>query len=80
MINQAFIEGLAEQLGQMVSGQAGGTQAQVRQILQSAFSRLDLVTREEFDAQKAVLQRTREKVDALEAQLAVLEASHSSDS
>ncbi|MDF2182525.1 accessory factor UbiK family protein [Neptuniibacter sp. CAU 1671] len=80
MINQAFIEGLAEQLGQMVSGQTGSTQAQVKQMLQSAFSRLDLVTREEFDAQKAVLQRTREKVDALEAQLAAMQASDSSNS
>ncbi|WP_455198831.1 ubiquinone biosynthesis accessory factor UbiK [Kaarinaea lacus] len=42
-------------------------------ILQSAFARLDLVTREEFEVQSAVLLRTREKVEALEAQLAVLE-------
>lgn len=42
-------------------------------ILQSAFNRLDLVTREEFDVQSAVLSRTREKVEALEAQVAELE-------
>ncbi len=38
-------------------------------ILQSAFAQLDLVTREEFDAQVKVLARTREKVEALQQQL-----------
>lgn len=42
-------------------------------ILQSAFARLDLVTREEFEVQSAVLQRTREKVEKLEEQLVELE-------
>ncbi|ARU30073.1 hypothetical protein CBR65_12810 [Cellvibrio sp. PSBB006] len=42
--------------------------------LQSALSRLDLVTREEFDAQQAVLARTREKLEQLEETLASLEA------
>ena len=41
--------------------------------LQSALGRLDLVTREEFDAQQAVLARTREKVEQLEETLANLE-------
>nr|WP_324257521.1 accessory factor UbiK family protein [Cellvibrio fontiphilus] len=43
--------------------------------LQAALARLDLVTREEFDAQAAVLLRTRQKLEALEQQLAKLEAS-----
>jgi BMFP domain-containing protein YqiC len=42
-------------------------------ILQSAFTRLDLVTREEFEVQSAVLLRTREKVEALESRVAELE-------
>jgi BMFP domain-containing protein YqiC len=42
-------------------------------VLQSKFAKLDLVTREEFDVQKAVLQRTREKLEALEKQVAELE-------
>jgi len=41
--------------------------------LQSAFSKLDLVTREEFEVQSTLLARTRAKLDALEAQIAVLE-------
>lgn len=38
-------------------------------ILQAGFAELDLVTREEFDAQVKVLARTRAKVEALQAQL-----------
>lgn len=47
-------------------------QAQFRDILQSAFNRLDLVTREEFDVQLKVLARTREKVEALQLQVEAL--------
>jgi len=46
----------------------------LRSILQSTFTKLDLVTREEFDVQAAVLARTREKLEALEKQIAALEA------
>lgn len=42
-------------------------------VLQSILGKMDLVTREEFDAQAAVLQRTREKLDALERKLSQLE-------
>ncbi len=44
-----------------------------KSLLQSTLARMDLVTREEFDVQLAVLARTREKLDALEARLAALE-------
>lgn len=43
-------------------------------ILQSAISRLDLVTREEFEVQKSVLIKTREKLEKLEQRVAALEA------
>lgn len=43
-------------------------------VLQSGLARFDLVTREEFDVQAAVLRRTREKLEALEARLADMEA------
>ena len=38
-------------------------------LLQETFSKLNIVTREEFDIQSALLQRTREKLDNLEKQL-----------
>jgi BMFP domain-containing protein YqiC len=40
-----------------------------RSVLKSGFSKLDLVTREEFEVQEAVLKRTREKLEALEARV-----------
>ncbi len=42
-------------------------------ILQSAFEKMNLVSRDEFEAQKAVLARTREKLEKLEARVAELE-------
>jgi ubiquinone biosynthesis accessory factor UbiK len=43
-------------------------------MLSSAFARMDLVTREEYDVQVQVLARAREKLAALEARVAELEA------
>jgi len=45
----------------------------LRALLSSAFSRLDLVTREEFDVQQDVLRHTREKLQQMEARVAELE-------
>ena len=44
-----------------------------RAVLQSGLARLDLVTRQEFDVQSAVLRRTRERLEQLERRLAALE-------
>lgn len=44
-------------------------------VLQSAFTKMDLVTREEFDAQTKVLARSRKKIEALEARIKELENS-----
>ena len=49
----------------------------VRALLQSTFAKMDLVTREEFDVQSAVLARTREKLEKLEKQVAELESKYS---
>lgn len=46
-------------------------------VLQAGLTRLDLVSRQEFDVQTAVLRRTREKLEALEAKVAALEANKS---
>lgn len=43
-------------------------------ILQSALSRLDLVSREEFEVQKAVLAKTRHKLEDLEKRIAEMES------
>lgn len=44
-----------------------------RSVLKASLTRLDLVTRDEFEVQEAVLARTREKLEALEARLEALE-------
>lgn len=48
----------------------------LRIALESALRRMNLVTREEFEVQSAVLERTRARLEALEAQVANLEAAH----
>ncbi len=45
----------------------------LRATLHSVLNKMDLVTREEFDIQTAVLQRTREKLEALEKQIQEIE-------
>ncbi|MCP0913208.1 MULTISPECIES: ubiquinone biosynthesis accessory factor UbiK [Legionella] len=47
-------------------------QQKFKEILQSAFTHMDLVTRDEFDVQTKVLARTREKLDALQQQVNTL--------
>ena len=44
-------------------------QQKFKEVLQSAFAHLDLVTREEFDVQSKVLARTREKLDQIQQQV-----------
>jgi Uncharacterized protein conserved in bacteria len=49
------------------------SQSQLRSLLESVLRKLNLVTREEFDAQQAVLQRTRLKLEELERQVGELQ-------
>ncbi len=51
------------------SGLKGEVDKGVRALAQSALSRLDVVSREEFDAQAEILRRTRERVQELEKEL-----------
>jgi len=76
MTGEDPISRLAEQLRALLPRDAMPTQMQdeLRLALQTVLARSDLVTRDEFEAQAAVLRRTREKLDALEKQLAALEA------
>ena len=52
---------------------AADVEKNLRAMLAGLFTRLDLVTREEFDVQRQVLLRTREQLTKLEAEMAVLE-------
>ena len=48
-------------------------EGQLKALLQSSFSKLDLVSREEFDSQMVVLARTRARLEALESKVLELE-------
>ena len=71
--NQA-LDDLAARIGKAIENSpAKDLEKNVKALLQSGLMRLDLVSRAEFDTQAQVLQRTREKVERLEAKLAELE-------
>lgn len=77
MLDPKKLEDLAKQIADAVppgvKNMAEGAETRVKTILQSQLSKLDLVTREEFDIQSQVLIRTREKLEAMEARIAELE-------
>ncbi len=54
-------------------------EANFRAVLRERLSKLDLVSRDEFDAQARVLERTRAQLEALEARLATLEGGSAAD-
>lgn len=75
MFNPKLLDEIATKLNEvMASSPAKDFEKNARALLAQGFSKLDLVTREEFDIQAAVADRTREKLTALEARVAALEA------
>ncbi|MBW8823502.1 MAG: accessory factor UbiK family protein [Xanthomonadales bacterium] len=78
MIDLSQLDDLARRLSSLVPQSLRDSRDELQQnfksVLQAGLGRLDLVTREEFDVQRAVLLRTREKLEALERQVAELEA------
>ena len=82
MIDLNHIDDLARRLSAMVPPGLRGSASQelrdelqqnFKSVLQSGLTRLDLVTREEFEVQRAVLLRTREKLEELQRAVAELE-------
>ena len=73
-----FFEDLAKRLSEAIPPQLAALKVDVesnfKSVLQAGLAKLELVTRQEFDVQAGVLGRTREKLTALEARLAALEA------
>ena len=77
MIDPKHLDDLAQRLADSVPSGLRLLQddlkRNMRVTLEAGLARLDLVTREEFDVQTAVLARTREKLDALQSQITELE-------
>ena len=75
MENRRLFEEINERVrAVMAQSPAADIEKNMRAMLAGFFSRLDLVTREEFDVQREVLARTRQKLAELEARVAELEA------
>jgi BMFP domain-containing protein YqiC len=71
----AFFNDLQGKINQAIeSSPAKDIEKNVKAMMTQGFSRLDLVTREEFDIQNQVLAKTRAKLEQLEERLAALEA------
>jgi BMFP domain-containing protein YqiC len=81
MIDLSHIDALARRLSDLVppSLREGREELQdnFKTVLQSGLARLDLVTREEFEVQRAVLLRTREKLEDLQRAVAQIEGQRS---
>ena len=69
-----IVKRLSDSMPQGASRLKEDVEVQFRSVLKTAFEKMDLVTREEFDIQKSVLERTRIKLDSLESQLEQLES------
>ena len=78
MITGATLDELAKRIGRAIEASpAKDVEKNVKALLQGGLAKLDVVPRAEFDVQAKVLARTREKLEALEAKVAELEAKHS---
>jgi ubiquinone biosynthesis accessory factor UbiK len=74
MLQAKFIEDISSKIKALVStSPAADIEKNLRTMLQSALAKLDLVTREEFDAQTQVLSTARVQLNALEKKITALE-------
>ena len=75
MIAKKILEEISSKLGDTIAqSPAKDIEKNVKTLMGSAFNRMDLVTREEFDIQQQVLIKTREMLGKLEQRVAQLEA------
>lgn len=80
MMNTNFFEDMAAKLSEALKNSpAKDIEKNARALLMQGFSKLDLITREEFDVQTQVLARARQQLMALEARIAELEAQRNKD-
>ena len=77
MFDQKSIDDIANRLADVIppglTGLKDDMEKNFHAVLQGALGKLDLVTREEFEVQKAVLAKTRLKLEALEVKVAEIE-------
>jgi len=75
MLNPKLLDDMSARISALMANTpAADIEKNLRAVLTGLFGRLDLVTREEFDVQREVLARTREKLTQLETRVGELEA------
>ena len=75
MIDKNKIQEISDKIGKIIEDSPiSDIKDNVNALLQSTFTKLELVSREEFDVQTQVLKRTREKIEELERKLDALQA------
>ena len=73
-MDKRFVDELSERIRKLVANSpVEDLQKNIKTILSSKLSKLDLVTREEFDVQQALLQRTKKSVKSMEQRIVELE-------
>lgn len=76
MLSNEFIQNLSNKAASIfpaATSMQKEIESKLYELLQSSFSKLNLVTREEFDSQLAVLSRTQQTITELEAKITLLE-------
>ncbi|SFM15303.1 accessory factor UbiK family protein [Nitrosomonas communis] len=74
MVNKNVLDEIGSKISEIIAqSPAKDIERNMRAMLTSMLSRLDVVTREEFDVQQEVLKRTRAKLTELEEKVAALE-------
>ncbi len=74
MLNQKLLDEISKKVNDLVAqSPVKDVEKNLRVLLAGVFTRLDLVTRDEFDVQQEILMRTREKLSSLEAKITKLE-------
>ena len=78
MLHKLVIDTLSAQASRLLMNEGGlpgpEVEKHLKALLQSALSKLDVVSRDEFETQQAVLMRTRERLEVLEKRVSELEA------
>jgi ubiquinone biosynthesis accessory factor UbiK len=76
MIKQPFIKDLSNKIIELAKNSpSSDINKNIHALIQGAFTKMELVSREEYDVQAQVLSQTRAKLEALEAKVAAIENS-----
>ena len=74
MVDKEKIQEISQKIKNIISDSPiSDIEENINALLKGMFTKMDLITREEFDVQTCVLKKTREKLERLEEQLSTIE-------